>query len=119
MERRARLNGLIPVSKAKARGWLGDAVDIDHLEIAKCQSLELRSLEEKPKFAIAARRSNSNEAIIPEQVAWLAHVRFVASTTESAFLFDINDRLTRVAESVSYLREALIMKHPNCRRYLC
>ena len=98
VERRARLNGLIPVSKAKARGWLGDAVNIDQLEIATCQLLELRSLDEKPKFAIAARRSNSNEAITPEQIAWLAHVRFAASTTQSTSPFDLAALSTLASE---------------------
>jgi HTH-type transcriptional regulator/antitoxin HigA len=75
--RRARLRGLIPLSKAKARGWLPDTEDLDQLEAAACELLELSNLDEQPSFALAARRSNSNESISPEQTAWLAHVRRV------------------------------------------
>lgn len=88
--RRARLRGLIPLSKARARGWLPDTEDLDQLEVATCELLELTSLDEQPSFALAARRSNSNEAITPEQVAWLAHVRLIGRTTQSASLVDLS-----------------------------
>ena len=88
--RRARLRGLIPLSKAKARGWLPDTEDLDQLEVATCELLELTSLDDQPSFALAARRSNSNEAITSEQVAWLAHVRLIGRTTQSASLFDLS-----------------------------
>ena len=50
--------------------------------------LELSNLDEQPSFALAARRSNSNESISPEQVAWLAHVRRVGESRRSASTFD-------------------------------
>src|SRR3954471_19231450 len=75
--RRARLRGLVPLSKAKARGWLPDTDDLDQLEAATGDLLELPNLDAQPSFAIAARRSNSKESVTPEQVAWLAHVRRV------------------------------------------
>lgn len=86
--RRARLRGLVPLSKAKARGWLPDTEDLDQLEAATCELLELPNLGEQPSFALAARRSNSNESITPEQVAWLAHVRLIGRTRRSASTFD-------------------------------
>lgn len=86
--RRARLRGLIPLSKAKARGWLPSTEDLDQLEAAACELLELSNLDEQPSFALAARRSNSNESISPEQVAWLAHVRRVGVSRRSASMFD-------------------------------
>lgn len=86
--RRARLRGLIPLSKAKRRGWLPDTKDLDQLEAATRELLELSNLDDPPSFAVAARRSNSNESISPEQVAWLAHVRRVGVSRRSATAFD-------------------------------
>lgn len=86
--RRARLRGLVPLSKAKARGWLPDTEDLDQLEAAACELLELSNLAEQPSFALATRRSSSNESITPEQVAWLAHVRLIGRTQQSASSFD-------------------------------
>jgi HTH-type transcriptional regulator/antitoxin HigA len=76
--RRARLRNLIPLAKARARGWLPDTDDLDELERAVCSFLEITSVEEEPSVAVAARRSNSTEPISPEQLAWLAHIRSVA-----------------------------------------
>jgi HTH-type transcriptional regulator / antitoxin HigA len=82
--RRARLRSLIPLAKARSRGWVPDTEDLDELEGAVCALLEITSVEEGPSFAVAARRSNSTEPISPEQVAWLAHVRAVARNREVA-----------------------------------
>jgi len=77
--RRARLRNLVPLAKARARGWVPDTDDLDLLEHAVAQLLEIESLEDQPKFALAARRANSTEPITLEQTAWLGHVRTVAS----------------------------------------
>lgn len=77
--RRARLRELVPLAKARARGWVPDTDDLDVLERAVSQLLEIDSLEARPAFAIAARRANSTEPITLEQTAWLAHVRKVAT----------------------------------------
>jgi HTH-type transcriptional regulator / antitoxin HigA len=76
--RRARLRNLIPLAKARSRGWVPDTEDLDELEHAVCTFLEIASIEDEPSFAVAARRSNSTEPISPEQLAWLAHVRSVS-----------------------------------------
>lgn len=86
--RRARLRGLVPLSKAKSRGWLPETEDLDQLEAAACEFLELASVDEQPSFALAARRSNSNDPISPEQVAWLAHVRSVGRAQPVSSPFD-------------------------------
>lgn len=87
--RRARLRGLVPLAKAKARGWLPDTGDLDQLEMAACRLLEVSSLDEQPSFALAARRSNSNEPITPEQIAWLAHVRLTGRRIRTSSSFDL------------------------------
>ena len=110
--RRARLRSLVPVAKARARGWLSDTEDLDQLEAAVCELLELTNLDERPSFALAARRSNSSEPISPEQVAWLAHVRAVGRTQRTASTFNLSALGTlgselpqRTASGPSTLRE--------------
>lgn len=82
--RRARLRGRVPLSKVRARGWIPDTDDLDVLEQAVARLLEIETLDEAPKFALAARRANSAEPITLEQTAWLAHVRAVAAKREVA-----------------------------------
>ena len=78
VSRRARMRDLIPVSKARSRGWLPDTNDLDELEDSVCALLEIADPDEQPRFALAARRANSAEGISPEQTAWLGYVRQVA-----------------------------------------
>jgi len=77
--RRARLRHIVPLAKVRARGWIPDTDDLDVLEYAVAQLLEIETLEAPPAFALAARRSNSTQPITLEQTAWLAHVRAVAA----------------------------------------
>lgn len=76
--RRARLRGLLPVSKARSRGWLPDTDDLDALEDSVRTLLEIDSLDDEPTFALAARRANTAEKISPEQATWLGYIRSVA-----------------------------------------
>ena len=78
--RRARLRGLLPLAEVRNRGWLPDTDDLDAIEHAVRNFLDLGSLDEQPRFALAARRANTTEPITLEQTAWLAHVRAVAAT---------------------------------------
>jgi HTH-type transcriptional regulator/antitoxin HigA len=96
--RRARLRGLLPLSKARARGWIPDTEDLDVLEQAVEQFLEIETLDDQPSFALAARRANSTEPITLEQVAWLAHVRAVGAKQNLAE-FD-REQLARLALKV-------------------
>ena len=84
--RRARLRGLLPLAEVRNRGWLPATDDLDVIEDAVRRFLDVGSLDEQPRFALAARRANTTEPITLEQAAWLAHVRTVAATrTVSAF----------------------------------
>ena len=102
--RRARLRSVVPLAKARARGWLPDTDDLDAVERAVTQLLELESLEGRPQFALAARRANSTEPITLEQTAWLGHIRRVASTM-SVSTFDVN-ALAELAFAVPRLTRA-------------
>ena len=77
--RRARLRGLLPLAEVRTRRWLPDTDDLDELERYVRDLLEIETLDEQPRFAVAARRANSTQPITLEQTAWLAHVRSVAS----------------------------------------
>jgi HTH-type transcriptional regulator / antitoxin HigA len=73
--RRARLRSLVPVREIQRRGWLPDTDDLDVLEAAVCELLGLTSLAERPALAVAARRSNAQDELTPQQVAWVARVQ--------------------------------------------
>lgn len=82
--RRARLRNLVPLAKVRARGWVPNTDDLDVLERAVTQLLEIESLDARPAFALAARRANSTQPISLEQTAWLAHVRAEAAKQKVA-----------------------------------
>ena len=80
--RRARLRNLVPLSKMRNRGWLPTTDNLDEIEACVAELLEVSSLDVRPSFAVAARRSNCDDPITPEQTAWLAYLRRVASEIE-------------------------------------
>ena len=80
--RRARLRNVIPLAEVRSRGWIPDTRDLDETESAVCCLLEIESLEEKPAFALAARRLNRMEPITIKQSAWLGRVRRVAEAQQ-------------------------------------
>ncbi|HJY24589.1 MAG TPA: HigA family addiction module antitoxin [Actinomycetes bacterium] len=100
--RRARLRDVAPIAKMKARGWLPQTDDLDELESAVCALLDVRSLDEPPLFAVAARRADTEEPISLEQTAWLARVRVLGRDAEVAAAFDA-DAFAALAASVPRL----------------
>ena len=93
--RRARLRRVIPLAQVRSRGWIPETTDLDAIESAVCDLLEINDLDERPRIALAAKRSNSDDPVTIEQAAWLGHVRRVAKTREVA-AFDV-DRLGQLA----------------------
>ncbi len=78
----------VPLSQLKSRGWIPDTHDIDMIETAVCELLEVETITETPTFAAAARRTNSQEQITPKQQAWLGRVRRIAEQQKAAS-FDV------------------------------
>ena len=78
--RRARLRSLLPLAEVRSRGWINDTNDLNELERAVLRLLEIESVDDRPAFALAAKRANSTEPITLEQTAWLAHIRRTASS---------------------------------------
>ena len=101
VQRRARLRAAIPLAEVRRRGWIPDTNDLDTLEAATCELLEINTLDAEPAFAVAARRSNHNDPITLKQVAWLGHIRRVAGSHPVAD-FDSN-MLRSVAPSLPRL----------------
>ncbi|MDE0493884.1 MAG: HigA family addiction module antitoxin [Acidimicrobiaceae bacterium] len=99
--RRARLRGVIPLAEVRARGWIPDTGDLDKLEAAACELLEIPSLDSSPSFAVAARRSNSDNPITIKQTAWLGQVRRLAGTRAVAD-FDV-EALGVLAERLPWM----------------
>ena len=88
--RRKRLRNTVgvPLSHLKSRGWIPDTDDLDTLEAAVCELLEVKTPTDAPAFAAAARRSNSQEQITSKQMLWLGRVRRIAEHQDAAS-FDV------------------------------
>jgi len=82
VERRARLRNFVPIRELRNRGWIEDTDNVDDLEASVCRFLRIENLDEMPFQAIAARRTNDDEVLTPEQTAWVARVRNLASEME-------------------------------------
>jgi HTH-type transcriptional regulator/antitoxin HigA len=86
------------LAEVRKRGWLPDTDDLDTLEQHVLHFLEIETLDDRPRFEVAAKRANCTEPITLEQTAWLAHVRAVASTRDVPS-FD-RSRLDRTAAAL-------------------
>lgn len=71
VQRRARLNDCAPIAELRRRGAIHGS-SLEEMETEIIELFEVNSLEEKPAFAAAARRSNHTEQITKIQIAWLA-----------------------------------------------
>lgn len=77
VRRRARLNEKVPVTVLRKAGVLR-ATSLEELESEVLTFLELKSFEEEPQLAFAAKRSNHGAELSPLQTAWLYMVRRAA-----------------------------------------
>lgn len=74
--RKARLQAQYPVRDMIKRGWLADS-DASLLEAQMARFFEVKTTEEMPYFAHAAKKADYGPAT-PAQVAWLFRVRQIA-----------------------------------------
>ena len=81
--RRKRLRATVPLAEIRSRGWIPDTKDLDVVEAAVCELLEIPDLGDSPSFAVAARRSNRQEQITLKQTAWLGRLRRIAEQQEA------------------------------------
>jgi HTH-type transcriptional regulator / antitoxin HigA len=75
VERRARLRELVPVRELVKRRWLPETDDLNELEAAVCDLLGIDHISDQPQLAVAARRTNADSPLTPEQQAWIARVQ--------------------------------------------
>ena len=77
VRRRARLNEKGPIAVLKKAGVL-TSKSLDDLEGEVLRFFELKSLDEEPRLAAAAKRSNHGESLSALQTSWLYMVRHAA-----------------------------------------
>lgn len=71
---RSRLASAVPIRELVRRGIISDSSPTKQQDEV-CALLGVRSLDEPPAFAAAARRTRADEGLSPTQVAWLACAR--------------------------------------------
>jgi HTH-type transcriptional regulator/antitoxin HigA len=98
VERRAKLRSLVPVRELQKRAWLPTTDDLDELQHSVCDLLGIASIEETPRLAVAARRSNIVAEFTPEQTAWVARIQQLGTDRVDA-AFDV-ERLAECAEGL-------------------
>lgn len=76
--RRAKVYSLVPVKELMKRGWIRQTTDLGTIERDVCKLLEIKSVDERPKLAVAARKSNGQDGFSSGQLAWLCRVRQLA-----------------------------------------
>ncbi|HEV8070313.1 MAG TPA: HigA family addiction module antitoxin [Planctomycetaceae bacterium] len=78
IERRAKIYQKVPVRDVIKRHWIPDERATSELEANVCKLLGVSSLDESPRFAMAARKSTSYDYDTPAQVAWFARASQLA-----------------------------------------
>lgn len=77
VRRRAHLKERGPITLLQKRGYLRGKT-LDELEAEVLEFFEIKSLDQEPSFAAAAKRSNHDEPITTLQTAWVACIRHEA-----------------------------------------
>ncbi len=91
IERRAKVYQKVPIRDVIKRHWIADDRSTLALEENVSRLLRINSIDESPRFAIAARKSTSYEQDTPAQIAWyarashLAHAAPATTYNEPAF----------------------------------
>lgn len=99
VQRRARLNDWAPITELRRRGAIHGS-SLEEVEAEIIELFEVPSLEEKPAFAAAARRSNHTEQVTKLQMSWLALAKRKARKQKLP-AYD-PDKFSRFAASLSH-----------------
>lgn len=109
--RRALLYAKAPVREMIRRNWIEESQDIAVLEKAVLGFLWIKTLDEEPQFAHAARKSTSyDEKPTPSQTAWLYRARqlahgLTAGSFSSARLPELVEELKELASEPENARQ--------------
>jgi HTH-type transcriptional regulator/antitoxin HigA len=79
IRRKSALYALCPVRDMTKRGWIGPSEDIDVLEAQVLSFYRIKTIEERPVFSHAARKTSYDETSMP-QFAWLFRAKQIAET---------------------------------------
>jgi HTH-type transcriptional regulator/antitoxin HigA len=82
VSRRTKLYSLAPVRELVKRKWLSETDDVGLLEKELRNLLEIDSIDQEPKFAFAARKSDNYDNFNSSQVAWFFRARQLAKALE-------------------------------------
>jgi HTH-type transcriptional regulator/antitoxin HigA len=77
--REARLRDRFPVRELLRRGWIESTEAVEVLETRLCQFYSIKSPEEEPQLAHAAKRTRPEQSLNPLQLAWLFRVKQIAT----------------------------------------
>lgn len=77
--RRAKLYSLFPVREMIKREWIEASENIDVLELQFLKFFSIDSLDARPSFALAAKKSSPREELTIQQLAWLFRARAIAA----------------------------------------
>jgi HTH-type transcriptional regulator/antitoxin HigA len=69
------LRDVAPIKELRERGVISESTDPHQAAVEVCALYRVGDLTEQPSFALAARRSKSNQTWTPSQIAWVAWVR--------------------------------------------
>lgn len=75
---KARLSSFYPVREMIRRKWIEESKEPDVLESRLLRFFEIKSLDEEPRLACAAKRSGDQKQLTPAQTAWLYRVKHLA-----------------------------------------
>ena len=100
----AKIRSLFPVRDMVNRGWLEASGNPKVIEAQLLDFFEIKSLEERPNPAHAARRSESSEKLSPYQLAWLFRIKQLAKACEVAKYSET--KLSKAIEQLKNLRSS-------------
>lgn len=100
IRKRAVLRNTVPIAEMKRRNWLPRECSTDELEDAVLNFLDIRSIEEKPKLCVAARKSDNYAFENPAQLAWYYRVRQLADAAPITGLYKASQWDAGVSELI-------------------
>lgn len=82
--RKAHLYSKFPVREMLRRGWVRASENLDVLEQRFCEFFRIGGLGEEPLISHAARKTHTDLAVTPLQLAWLFRVKSMAEQQKPA-----------------------------------
>lgn len=109
VSRRANLYSLFPVREMIKRSWVEFNENIEVLEQEFLNYFSIKTFQEKPVFCHAAKKTNADDSLTLNQLAWLIRskniaTRFVVPTYKKSKLIDALPRLQALLSAPEEIR---------------